>query len=288
MWAEDGFAKMNFLLTGKSGDEKDKEDDETRKLHTFSPLWHFKSRMVEPAGLIRVVYIDFSQLFIIDMSMAMHRGKVRSLWSAMCLTTTLPSTLRNVRVGDDRAGGNGRINQVARIDEVYKVLDKRKRKKVFRSRDNGELNSINTSWLKILGTTHFERTAGHFFNIFPVLAETRPYFVRSALKSTIGVNKLSDEGGFVLGIRLRTEDLDFTIRGVILCIMTSHSARWYLLARSSQNAAREVCNGAELKSPAESVMNWILSCHASVGFSATHHYFQSYPPVGHERIQHFA
>lgn len=70
---------MNFLLTGKSGDEKGKEDDETRKLHTFSPLWHFKSRMVEPAGLIRVVYIDFSQLFIIDMSMAMHRGKVRSL-----------------------------------------------------------------------------------------------------------------------------------------------------------------------------------------------------------------
>lgn len=63
----------------------------------------------------------------------------------MCLTTTLSSTLRNVRVGDDRAGGNGRINQVARIDEVYKVLDKRKRKKVFRSRDNGELNSINTS-----------------------------------------------------------------------------------------------------------------------------------------------
>lgn len=34
---------------------------------------------------------------------------------------------------------------MARIDEVYKVLDKRKRKKVFRSRDNGELNSINTS-----------------------------------------------------------------------------------------------------------------------------------------------
>lgn len=47
MWAEDGFVKINFLLTGKSGDEKGKEDDETRKLHTFSPLWHFKSRMVE-------------------------------------------------------------------------------------------------------------------------------------------------------------------------------------------------------------------------------------------------
>lgn len=43
----------------------------------------------------------------------------------MCLTTTLSSALRNVRVGDDGAGGNGRIDQVARIDEVHKMLDKR-------------------------------------------------------------------------------------------------------------------------------------------------------------------
>lgn len=107
--------------------------------------------------------------------------------------------------------------------------------------------------------THFEGTAIHFFNIFLVLAEARPCFVRRALKSAIRANKLSDEGRFILGIRLGAEDLDFNTNRVIICITVSHNrAKRYVLAKSSQNAAREVCNGAELKSLAESVMNWIL------------------------------
>lgn len=36
-------------------------------------------------------------------------------------------------------GGHGGVDQLARINEVYKVLDKRERKKVFGRRDNSEL-----------------------------------------------------------------------------------------------------------------------------------------------------
>lgn len=32
--------------------------------------------MIEPASLIRVVYIDFSQVLIVDMGVTMHRSKV--------------------------------------------------------------------------------------------------------------------------------------------------------------------------------------------------------------------
>lgn len=71
--------------------------------------------------------------------------------------------------------------------------------------------------------THFECTAIHFFNIFLVLAEAHPCFARSALKSAIRVNKLSDEGRFILGIRLGAEDLDFNTNRLIICITVSHN-----------------------------------------------------------------
>lgn len=97
--------------------------------------------MIEPAGLIRVIYIDFSQFFIIiGMSVTMHRRRAKRPRSVMCLTAALlSSTLRDVRIGDDRTGGHGGVDQLARINEVYKVLDKRERKKVFGRRDNSEL-----------------------------------------------------------------------------------------------------------------------------------------------------
>lgn len=103
--------------------------------------------MIEPAGLIRVIYIDFSQLFIIiGMSVTMHRSRAKSPRLVMCLTTTLlSSTLRDVRVGDDRTGGHRGVDQLARINEVYKVLDKRERKKVFGRRDNRELYILSVA-----------------------------------------------------------------------------------------------------------------------------------------------
>lgn len=157
----------------------------------------------------------------------MPRSRAKSPRLVMCLTTTsLSSTLRDVRVGDDGPGGHGAVDQLARINEVYKVLDKRERKKVFGRRDNSELYilSVCVSWPKILGVaTHFECTAIHFFNIFLVLAEARPCFVRSALKSTIRVNELSDEGRLTLGTRLGAEDLDFNANRVIICIIVSQA-----------------------------------------------------------------
>lgn len=74
----------------------------------------------------------------------MHRSTAKSPPLVMCLvTTSLSSTLRDVRVGDDGTGGHGGVDQLARINEVYKVLDKRERKKVFGRRDNSELQGLS-------------------------------------------------------------------------------------------------------------------------------------------------